>query len=182
MADSRSSFTRKNPAAAVEAFRRAFGTSTDARLVVKLNGNRKDVDTLVRSLRLAPNDTVISEFVDDAALGELLRSADTLLSLHRSEGFGLPMLEAMAHGVPVVGTGWSGNTDFMDEDNSLLVPYRLVPVTDPAGIYSNSIWAEPDVDAAADLLRQLAGDEALHTRLAKAAHDFVASSRPTLPA
>lgn len=181
MADSRSSFTRKNPAAAVQAFRRAFGRSPDARLIVKLNGRPGDIDVFARSLEGLPNVTMLSTFLDDDALTALFHSVDAFLSLHRSEGFGLPLLEAMAHGVPVVATGWSGNVDFMDDNNSLLVPYDLIPVVDQAGIYSESIWAEPDVDAAAALLRRLATDPDLHERLAAAAHASVASSRPIVP-
>lgn len=182
MADSRSSFTRKNPAAAVEAFRRAFGDAPSARLVIKLNGRPGDIDVFARSLKDLPNVTVLSTFLDDDAMTTLFHSVDALVSLHRAEGFGLPMLEAMAHGVPVVATGWSGNTDFMDGDNSLLVPYELVPVADEAGIYSGSIWADPDVEAAADLLRRLADDPDLHERLAAAAHASVTASRPSVPA
>jgi glycosyltransferase involved in cell wall biosynthesis len=178
MADSRSSFARKNPAGAVEAFRRAFGASADARLVLKLNGRPAEMSALSAEFTDLPNVTVMASFLDDESLAQLYRSADVLLSLHRAEGFGLPMLEAMAHGVPVVGTGWSGNTEFMTEQNSCLVPYRLVPVVDPAGIYSGGEWAEPDLDAAADLLRQLAADPALYARRARSAHDSVASTRP----
>ena len=181
MADSRSSFTRKNPSAAVEAFRRAFGDSPSARLVLKLNGRGAEVDDLRSSVGDMPNVTTIAEFLDDGALARLYRSTDVLLSLHRAEGFGLPLLEAMSHGVPVVGTDWSGNTEFMTEENSMLVPYRLVPVTDAAGIYTTGTWAEPDVDVAADMLRELADDGTLHARLAKSAHDTVASARPFAP-
>ncbi|HEY4254190.1 MAG TPA: glycosyltransferase [Roseomonas sp.] len=181
MADSRSSFTRKNPAAAIEAFRQAFGEGGAARLVVKLNGGGAAVEGLTAALRGLPGARVITDFLDDAGLAALYRSADVLLSLHRAEGFGLPMLEAMAHGVPVIGTGWSGNTDFMTEANSLLVPYRLVPVEDAAGIYAGSVWAEPDIGAAAAMLRRLADDAALYARLSAAAHAAVAASRFVLP-
>lgn len=181
MADSRSSFTRKNPAAAIEAFRQAFGNASSARLVVKLNGGQAAIEALSATLRDLPNLSIVTDFLDEAAMAALYRSADVLLSLHRAEGFGLPMLEAMAHGVPVIGTGWSGNTDFMTAANSLLVPFRLVPVEDAAGIYAGSVWAEPNVAAAADMLRQLAADAALHARLAAAAHETVAASRFVLP-
>nr|WP_246504175.1 glycosyltransferase [Plastoroseomonas arctica] len=180
MADSRSSFTRKNPAAAIAAFRAAFHGSDAARLIVKLNGSGPEVDTLRDGLRDLPHVTVIDTFLNEEGLARLYRSADVLLSLHRAEGFGLPMLEAMAHGLPVIGTGWSGNMDFMTEANSLLVPYRLVPVEDNAAIYSGSVWAEPDVAAAAEMLARLSGDPALYARLSAAAHCTAAEASLTI--
>ena len=173
MADSRSSFARKNPLGAIRAFRRAFGDSPTARLVVKLNGRQGDMASLISSAGAGPNVRMITEFLDEDGLDGLYRSADVLLSLHRAEGFGLPMREAMARGVPVIGTGWSGNTEFMTEVNSRLVPYRLVPVVDPSGIYKGGCWAEPDEDAAADMLRELRDHPSLHEGLARAAHDAV---------
>lgn len=173
MADSRSSFSRKNPAGAIEAFRRAFGPSRDVRLIVKINGSISPDDDIVRAVRRAPNVEMRTGFIDDEGMHTLHRSADVLLSLHRAEGFGLPMLEAMAHGVPVVATGWSGNTDFMTAENSALVPFDLVAVRDMAGIYAGGEWAEPDLDAAADMLRSLAFDEARYDALARAAHRSV---------
>jgi glycosyltransferase involved in cell wall biosynthesis len=180
MADSRSSFTRKNPAAAVAAFRQAFGASPSTQLIVKLNGGGPAPAALGAGGQ--PNIRIVTDFLDEAGLEALYRSADVLLSLHRAEGFGLPMLEAMAHGVPVVGTGWSGNTEFMSEANSLPVPYRLVPVSDADGIYAGSVWAEPDVAAAAAMLKRLAADAALYERLATAAHASVAAASLSLPA
>jgi hypothetical protein len=81
----------------------------------------------------------------------------------------------------VVATGWSGNVDFMDATDSCLVPYRLVPVDDVSAIYSGSRWAEPDLDAAAQALRQLADDPALYARLAAAAHRRAAGAIPRFP-
>lgn len=168
--DSRSSFARKNPAGALAAFRHAFGDSDAARLIIKLNGAPDpdcDVERLAAGL---PNVTILRDFLDDAALDTLYRSVDVLLSLHRAEGFGLPMLEAMARGVPVVATAWSGNVDFMDAGSAVMVPARLVPVDDPAGIYRDSVWAEPDLQTAASALRGLADDPARWDRLSQAAH------------
>lgn len=180
--DSRSSFTRKNPLGALGAFRSAFGESSAAHLVIKLNGSAGEDCPLARAAAGMANVTILTEFLDAPALRGLYRSADVLLSLHRAEGFGLPMLEAMAHGVPVVATGWSGNLDFMESDSAILVPARLVTVEDGAGIYRDSVWAEPDLDVAADALRILAGDHARWERLSIAAHATASALAQQVPA
>lgn len=178
MADSRSSFSRKNPFDAIEAFKQAFGSSTDYRLVLKLNGKPSEIAELAESYAGSANVKIVSERLSRDQLKVLYASVDVFLSLHRAEGFGLPMLEAMAHGVPVVGTGWSGNLDFMTEKNSVLVPYTLVPVSDSAGIYAHdAVWAAPDVDDAARALRALAADASEYERISDAAHLHVATQR-----
>ena len=95
-----------------------------------------------------------------------LAACDCYVSLHRSEGFGLTMSEAMALGKPVVATGYSGNLEFMNAGNSHLVPYRLVTV--PPGWWAHAPgaeWAEPDVEAAGRLMRDVYehGEEAPQT-------------------
>jgi glycosyltransferase involved in cell wall biosynthesis len=94
-----------------------------------------------------------------------MRSLDAYASLHRSEGFGLTCAEAMATGIPVIATGYSGNMEFMNADNSLLVPFRVIETTRPYGAYpAGSRWAQPDADAAPVLLRKL-GDRAFRESL-----------------
>jgi glycosyltransferase involved in cell wall biosynthesis len=86
---------------------------------------------------------------------------DSYLSLHRSEGFGLGLAESMFLGKPVIGTAYSGNMEFMDETNSLLVDYHLTPVGE--GEYpfpDGQQWAEPSEEHAAELMRRLVGDRA----------------------
>ena len=170
MADSRSSLSRKNPEGALYAFRKAFGASRGARLVLKLSGRQDTFPPSLAKRASGGNIETIRTHLDDAALTKLYQRADVFLSLHRAEGFGLPMLEAMSHGVPVVATDWSGNREFMDPSNSHLVPCRLVPVNDASAIYAGSVWAEPDLDAAAHGLRRLAEDAEYYARLAAAAH------------
>ncbi|MCF3935168.1 glycosyltransferase family 4 protein [Acuticoccus sp. M5D2P5] len=175
MADSRSSLSRKNPVAAIAAFEQAFGADPKARLVVKLHGGGSEARRLLEKVEAMANATVITGFLDEAALVALYRESDVILSMHRAEGFGLPLLEAMAQGVPAIATGWSGNVDFMSPRDSVLVPYTLIDVVDDAGIYGGSQWADPSVDAAAEALVRLANDrhayEALAARAHAAAHD-----------
>ena len=158
-----SSFARKNPLAAVEAFRAAFGERTDRLLILK-TGNPdhfpRESAPLIEAVRSAPNIRLITETLSEDDVRALTASADIMLSLHRSEGFGLVIAEAMMQAVPVIATGWSANMEFMDADCAVPVPYRLVPVNDPRGVYDapGARWAEPDVRAAAAALRQLADD------------------------
>jgi glycosyltransferase involved in cell wall biosynthesis len=172
MADSRSSLSRKNPEGAVRAFQAAFGTSPVARLLLKIGASDSDLEALNSRLGGAldaPNVEVIREFLSDDGLAALYGRADVLLSLHRAEGFGLPMLEALARGIPTVATGWSGNMDFTTAENSLLVPYAVVPVADAGAVYHGSNWAEPDCAAAAAALSRLAGDASLYAQLSDVA-------------
>ena len=95
-----------------------------------------------------PRITLLDRTLDRSELDALIAGCDALMLLHRSEGFGLPLAEAMGQGLPVVATNWSGNTDFMDFDNSCPVSYCLVPARDPQGSYDHAdqLWAEPSAE------------------------------------
>lgn len=170
-ADLRSSLARKNPMGTIRAFRAAFGERRDVCLVVKLTAAQWS-ERLVKSLMEAAgpsNIKFIDQYMSEAELWSLFVDADALLSLHRAEGFGIPMLEAMSAGCTVIATNWSGNTDFMNDSTAALVPYRLVPVRDPQGLYKRGVWAEPDLDVAIEWLRKLESDRKLCADLAAAA-------------
>ncbi len=171
LADSRSSFARKNPAAAMQAFTDAFGNRPDVRLTIKVNGDAQEFRTQVGSLYNPANMRVIDEFLSQDALDRLFQTSHVLISLHRAEGFGLPMLEAMAMGIPVIATQWSGNLDFMDSTNSMLIPAHQVPVCDDKmySRYSDTVWAEPDISIAAETLRKLHTDGRLYLEMSAAA-------------
>jgi glycosyltransferase involved in cell wall biosynthesis len=165
-----SSFVRKNPLAAVAAFRAAFGDRADRVLVLKVGhpGHFPEDFSLLRDAVAGMANVRIE--TREMAVGEvhaLTACADIVLSLHRSEGFGLVPAEAMLLGRAVVATGWSGNMDFMDADSAALVPFTLVPARDPRGVLEvpGAVWAEPDVGAAAEALRRLADDPAARAAL-----------------
>ncbi len=175
-----SAFTRKNPLAAIAAFRRAFGDASDRLLAIKLIDHGASPiarDALERAIAGAPNIRLINVMLQPADMTGLIAAVDIVLSLHRSEGFGLVPAEAMQLGKPVVATGWSGNMDFMNERNSAPVSYDLVPVQDPydgAFIADGQLWAEANVEHAADWLRRLAAEPALRQRLGDAARADIA--------
>jgi glycosyltransferase involved in cell wall biosynthesis len=157
-----SSFARKNPFAAIAAFRGAFGDRSDRILLLKVGHPEHAPADFARLAQMAhaPNIRIETHTLAPEDRHALTACADIVLSLHRGEGFGLVMAEAMLLGKPVVATGWSGNTDYMDGSNAALVGYRLVPARDDRSVY-RGLWAEPDVAEAAVLLRGLADDAGL---------------------
>ncbi len=157
--DFRSSFARKNPLGAINAFREAFGEDPTVMLVVKAqHGNFAPAQYAeLAQAAAAANIAVIDEIWSDSDAKCLASAADVLLSLHRAEGFGLTLAEAMAAGTPVIATGWSGNTELMS-DYGTEVKFTPRPIEDPQGIYSGQDWAEPDIAHAAALLRRLRAD------------------------
>ena len=172
-----SSFARKNPCAAIEAFRLAFGEDPAARLVVKTANSSefpRGLSQMEEAKGSATNITIIDETMSASQMAALYDSADVLLSLHRSEGFGLTLAEAMLRGVPVVATNWSGNTDFLTPETGVPVGYTLVPAEDPQGTYHHPgmMWAEPDVQEAADALRQLRADAKRRDEIGRRAAEF----------
>lgn len=155
--DMHSYLARKNPHAAIEAFRRAYGARpAQAQLVIKASNLAADPAAAARlQADLASvGGTLIERAMSRPELGALFAACDGYLSLHRCEGFGLTMAEAMALGKPVVATGYSGNLDFMTEANSFLVRHRLAELDRDHGPYRRGTrWAEPDLDHAAELMR-----------------------------
>jgi glycosyltransferase involved in cell wall biosynthesis len=156
-----SSFVRKNPFAAIAAFRGAFGDRRDRILVLKISHPEHAPADFARLTHMAQaaNIRIDTRTLPPDDRHALTACADIVLSLHRGEGFGLVLAEAMLLGKPVIATGWSGNTDFMDNTNAVLVPYRLAPARDDRLVY-RGLWAEPDVARAAEILRTLADDPA----------------------
>jgi glycosyltransferase involved in cell wall biosynthesis len=154
-----STIERKNPVGLIEAFRRAFAPEEGPALVLKTIHAESRPQERER-LRWVAGDRPDIRFIDATLpatqLHALFARADCYVSLHRSEGFGLTLAEAMALGKPVIGTAYGGNTDFMTPANSYLVEWAPTAVGPDAEHYpASGTWAEPSIEHAAALLREV---------------------------
>ncbi len=159
MFDYNSHFSRKNPLASIAAFRKAFpsGDGAKVRLLIKtLNAGAHPAESEALQAAVGEDARI---FVADGSFSrlavlDLLSRVDCFVSLHRSEGFGRIIAEAMLLGTTVIATGYSGSAAFLDDSVGYPVPYDLATVDRSCYPYaSGAVWAEPDVDAAATLLR-----------------------------
>lgn len=149
---------RKNPKGLIRAFKLAFNTDEPVQLVLKSSFGDRHPEQMqeLRDAALGSNITIIDDVFSPDEVLSLMDVCDAYASLHRSEGLGLTMAEAMLMGKPVIATGFSGNMDFMNDENSLLVSYERVKVGKPIPPYDAELeWAEPSVEHAALLMRKL---------------------------
>jgi len=157
MFDFFSTIQRKNPVGLINAFRKAFEPGEGPQLVVKtINGVHRpeELEQVLWAARRRPDVHIVDRSLNARERDALLVDCDCYVSLHRSEGFGLTLAECMALGKPVIGTDFSGTTDFMTAENSYLVPYEMTRVGADCKIYpAEGTWAEPDVDEAASQMR-----------------------------
>ncbi|MGC9124026.1 MAG: glycosyltransferase [Thermoplasmata archaeon] len=157
--DFHSSFERKNPDGVIKAFLIAFNDKLkykNVKLIVKSINARYYPDKFKYLIELAKNDNRII-YIDTVLTKEeqlsLINASDCFISLHRSEGLGLGILEAMYLGKCVIATNYGGNVGYTAEDNSLLVNYKLIEIKEEFGPYSGGHWAEPDLEQAAYFMR-----------------------------
>jgi glycosyltransferase involved in cell wall biosynthesis len=168
MFDLHSQVHRKNPLAVFRAFQKAFRQTDRATLLIKTSGgdiHSADLAELRETVR-GPNVILVDRLMTRAQAYGLMAQCDCFVSLHRSEGFGLGLAEAMLLAKPVIATGYSGNLDFMNGENSLLVDYELAEIVEDRAIYTRgNFWAEPSVDQAAAFMREVyENPEAAHAR------------------
>lgn len=170
---------RKNPLGVLEAFQRAFPRGDEnVGLVIKSTGaadhypDIKSViaDAMTRDARIVSFDRNMAR---DEVLG-LIRASDAYVSLHRAEGFGLGMAEAMTFGRIVIGTDYSGSTDFLTEKTGYPVPYKLRPLEANEYPWSQGqYWAEPNQDTAVEIMRQAVANPSEGKQRGERARDYV---------
>ncbi|MFN3706220.1 MAG: glycosyltransferase [Thermoflexales bacterium] len=150
---------RKNPLGVVEAYRLAFEPHfKDTHLVLKANHLHRfpEWQQRLREAIASVNGTLIEETLDREHVNALYGLADAYVSLHRSEGFGLTVAEAMRMGKPVIATDYGGPHDFLNQSNGYPVRYRLVELERDYGPYrAGNVWADPDVEHAAELMQRV---------------------------
>jgi glycosyltransferase involved in cell wall biosynthesis len=156
--DFHSFLERKNPLGLIQAYKKTFGKRKDVQLLIKSSHSaehQRDFALLQRASE-GTNVRIFDAVLNREEKQSLMKSADCYVSLHRSEGFGLTMAESMMYGKPVIATAYSGNVDFMSDDDSFLVPYRLITIDQTHGPYKAGYhWADPDLDHACDLMRHV---------------------------
>lgn len=158
------SYYRKNISAALRAFALAFKGDETAKLLFKTKGasaNKRQVaemERLVAELGIGRQFIHISQYLPRADVDGLTEACDVFLSLHKAEGFGMGMAEAMSQGKPVVATNWSANTEFCRADTAWCIPYHMVPILSHEYMVSMKEWAEANVEAAAAALQEIRND------------------------
>jgi len=177
--DVHSSVERKNPYGVIDAFAIACKDIPNAKLVLKVTNFelwRKEcveLQNYIESSQIANRCVIITDNLSDEDIRNLINCCDVYLSLHRAEGFGISMLEAMSMGKAVIATNYGGNLDFMQhEQNSILVAYKEVEVQKDFGPYKKGwIWANPDIHEAATALTKLAKDRSYYKTIARKARE-----------
>ena len=175
MYDSNSTIERKNPTGAIRAFRKAFKNNPDVGIVVKVNNAKpRDMEHLNHMLKDCKNVYYITDTLTKVEVNSLIRQADVFVSLHRAEGFGLVMAEAMIVGTPVIATNWSSNTEFMNPEVACMVDCGFVTLEKDSPPYKKgAVWADPDVDQAARYMRKLYKNPEYYSKLQKDAQNYI---------
>lgn len=156
--DYNSTLERKNTLNLIKAFQKAFDKDNQqVALTIKTSSAKKfatEKEELIAAIGAYQNIKIVEKIFDKNSLNHIMNGCDCYVSLHRSEGFGLTMAEAMCLNKPVIATGYSGNMEFMDFQNSFLVNYEKTTAGENRINYDkNTIWSEPDVDHAASLMK-----------------------------
>lgn len=176
--DYNSVMERKNPEGAIHAYKLAFRLCKEqVGLVIKARNLTAQAKHWIESrLQGWPNIFIINQDFSHEQVNSLIRSVDVYISLHRAEGFGLVMAEAMRLGTPVVATNWSGNTEFMNADVACMVDVEMKSLEkDYPPFLKGSRWADPDIDQAAMFLQKLYEQPEWRSQLSAVAQESIVS-------
>lgn len=178
-----SSYYRKNPEGLISAFAKAFANNPKTKIFLKTQGGEKrkalkqKLDKHISDLGLSKRVIACDDFLTQDELVAVTKACDVYASLHRGEGFGLGIAEAMSLGIPALVTDYSAPTEFCNPNNSCPIPYKIVKVLDDQrdleAYKSVKEWAEPNIDAAASALKQLYTDPEYRLRLGANAKKFI---------
>ena len=184
--DIASDIERKNPLATIHAFHNAFQAAPGVQLIMNVNVTNTNavflnaVAKLKEYVAAVPTIRIFDRPFGYAEVLTLCASCDVLVSLHRSEGLGLSLIEAMAMRKPVITTAYSGSMDFVSGENACLIPYSMIPAVSPFNpqlqrdkLGFDPFWADPDIDAAARCMRRLADDRGYRNSLGKNARKSI---------
>ncbi len=179
------SYYRKNPEGVLHAFSRSLASKPDAKIVFKTMRAKQckamndQLHGVAKELGITDNLITIDDFIPQEDLVNLTNACDVYMSLHRGEGFGLGIAEAMSLGKPVIVTNYSAPTEYCNKENSILVPYTMVPIKphqyDIDAYHHVSLWPEPDVDSAAAALESLYKNTQLRKEIGNRAKLFIES-------
>jgi glycosyltransferase involved in cell wall biosynthesis len=179
--DFNSTGQRKNPWGLVSAFQRAFPDRDNVRLVIKATNGDLHASAAQRLRYIIGGDQridLLERYLSVDELNDLYASSDAYVSLHRSEGFGLTVAEAMIRGMPVISTDYASTTEFLNADVGWPIPYVLTEVGPGWHPYqADAKWADPDLDEAARAMRAVVDDPAEARRRGAAAREHLLRTR-----
>lgn len=173
--DGNSVSERKNPLGAVRAYCEAFpDEEKDVGIVIKATHAREEDLRKIEQLLRGRNVYVLTDSFEKAEFNSLVKNVDVYVSLHRAEGFGLVMAEAMLLGTPVIATAWSANMEFMNDEVACLVPAEIVALQEECPPYhKGDHWANPDESKASQWMRRLYTDREFGAQLAEKAQRYM---------
>ena len=178
MYDSASVMERKNPMGVIEAFKKAFPIEdSSVGLVIKMKQySKSEMQKIKESLKGYQNIYFVEGDLLKSQVNALLSMVDVVVSLHRAEGFGLVMAEAMLLGTPVIATNWSANTEFMNKNCACMVDVTLIPLEKDYGPFKRGQrWAEPNITQAAEYMKLLFQDKQKYETFSKNGKEYVES-------
>jgi len=182
--DLNSYIDRKNPFGILKTYQKACKDKSfqkNSHLILKISGVFNKKRAISKILSEAKKSkislTIIDQILSSSEMESLRNSTDVFISLHRSEGFGLNIIENMNAGNIVIATNYSGNTDYMNETNSLLVDYKLIPIQEGQYPYGEGqFWAEPDINDACEKLLWAFHNRNEAQNITKKAKSFIAKN------